>query len=227
MLHSPCSAAVAGSSNRRCVPRPSAGAAPGSCVVVLDGAPTPRSSRPPVWPKRPTSRRRPHQPRSPVVAETGPTDGSVPTERRPGLERWRDALLPPTAVPGCPPRCGACDPLPSFQRRNLWAPFFRSFHRLAINDGRAGTGLATLSLPQGGVQRAVGPLPGAITTPGTEVVEDDAPGRQVMGEHSPGASSAQYIADGVDDLPTGIGDRPATRLGRRQQRFQQLPFSVA
>ena len=71
------------------------------------------------------------------------------------------------------------------------------------------------------------PLPGAITTPGTEVVEHDAPRRQVVGQHPPGAPSAQHVADGVDDLPTRVGDGSAARFGRWQQWFQQLPFSVA
>ena len=71
------------------------------------------------------------------------------------------------------------------------------------------------------------PLPGAITTPGPEVVEDNAPRWQVVGQHPPGAPSAQHVADGVDDLPTRVGDRSAARFGRWQQWFQQLPFSVA
>ena len=134
---------------------------------------------------------------------------------------------PPAAAPGYPPRCGACGPSPSCPRRNLWAPFFRGLHRLAVDDGRAGTGLATLSLAQLGVQDVMYPLPGAITTPGTEVMEHDAPRRQVVGQHPPGATSAQHVADGVDDLPTGVGDGSAARFGRWQQGLEQLPFSVA
>ena len=48
-----------------------------------------------------------------------------------------------------------------------------------------------------------------------------------MGQHPPGATGAQYVADGVDYLPPRVGYRPPARLGRRQQGFQQLPFSVA
>lgn len=61
-------------------------------------------------------------------------------------------------------------------------------------------------------------------------MQDDAPRRQVMGQSAsggPGAAGAQHVANGVDDLPSGVGDRPTTRFGGRQQGFKQLPFSVA
>ena len=213
--------------NRRCVPPPNAGAAPGRCVAAPDGAPTPGSSRLPSWPTPPAYRRRPRRPRSTAAWGTGPTAGPAPTWRRPGLGCQRDGPPPPTAGPRCPPRCGACVLSLSCPRHSLWAPFFRGLHRLAVDDGRAGAGLTPLSLPQGGVQGAVGPLPGSIPAPGAEVMEDDAPGRQVVGQHPPRTSGAQHVADGVDDLPTGVGDRSAARFGWWQQRFEQLPFSVA
>ena len=186
-------------------------------MPVLGAAPTPRSSRSWLYQFAAVS----HQPRSAVVEGTAPTVGSAPAGRRPGVYR-QGALPPPAAAPGCPPRCGVCGPSPSCRRRPE-APFFRGLHRLTVDDGRAGTGLATLGLAQLGVQ-GVMCLPGAITTPSPEVVEDNAPGRQVMGQHPPGASSAQHVADGVDDLPPGVGDGSAARSGRWQQWFQQLPF---
>ena len=227
MLHSPCSTVVAGSANQRCAPRPTAGAAPEKYVAVVDAAPTPGSSRPPSWPTLPICRRRPHPPRSPVVEGTAPTVGSAPAGRRPGPVYRQGALPPPAAVPRYPPRCGACGPSPSCRRRNPEAPFFRGLHRLTVDDGRAGTGLATLGLAQLGVQGVMCPLPGAITTPSPEVVEHGAPRRQVMGQHPPGAPSAQHVADGVDDLPPGVGDRSAARSGRWQPGLEQLPFAVA
>ena len=220
MLRNPCSNAVAGSASQRCAPLPSAEAVPGRCVAAPDGAPAPKSSRLRSGPTPPTCRRRPRLPRSAVVAGTGPTSAATPIGRRPGPGHQRDEPPPPAAGPGCPPRCAACGPLPSCQRRNPWAPFFRGLHRLAVDDGGAGAALTALSLTQRGVQRAVGPLPDTILAPGAEVMEDDAPGRQVMRQHSPGTSGAQHVADGVDDLPTRVGDRPPARYGRRQQRFE-------
>ena len=93
-------------------------------------------------------------------------------------------MLPPTMT--APVTASICI-VRSNTGASLWAPFFRGLHRLTVDDGRAGTGLATLSLAQLGVQDAMYPLPGAITTPGTEVMEHDAPRRQVVGQHPPGA----------------------------------------
>ena len=62
--------------------------------------------------------------------------------------------------------------------RNLAAPFFGGLHRLAVNDGSAGTA------PDPGRQvgkEGFGPLPGPILTPGAEVMEDNAPRWQSWG----------------------------------------------
>ena len=227
MLRNPCSSVVASSASRMCAPPPNDGAAPGRCVAVPDGAPVPMSSHPLSWPTPLICHRRLHRPRSPAAWETGPSIGPAPTGRRPGLVYLLDAPPPPTAVPGCPPRCVTCARLPVYQRRSLWAPFFCGFHRLAVDDGSAGTGLTTLSLSQCGVQGIVRPLPGSVPAPGAEVVEYDTPRRQVVGQHPPRTPGAQYVADGVHDLPAGILERPAARLGRWQQGFQKLPLPSA
>lgn len=39
-------------------------------------------------------------------------------------------------------------------------------------------------------------------------------------------ASAQDIQDRIDDLPFGIGFRPAARFGSRNQWFENLPFSI-
>ena len=227
MTRNPCSSAVAGLANRRFAPRPTAGGAPGRYVAAPDGAPVPGSSRPSSWPTLPICRHRPHRPRLAAAWETGPTAWPGPTGHHLGPVHLRGAPPLPAAVPGYPPRCAACARSPVCRRRTLWAPFFRGLDRLAVDDRRAGTGLAALSLSQRGVQGVVGPLPSSVATPGAEVVEDDAPGRQVVGQHSPGAAGAQNVADGVDDLPPGVGDRPSARFGRWQQGFPKLPFPVA
>ena len=123
--------------------------------------------------------------------------------------------------------CGfeAFIPLPAGPRRNLAAPFFGGLHRLAVNDGSTGTGCPTLGLSQVGKEGVVGPLPGPILTPGAEVMEDNAPRWQVVGQHPPRATGAQHVANGVYDLAPRVLDRPTAGFGRRQQR-QQLPLLV-
>ena len=105
-------------------------------------------------------------------------------------------------------------------------PFFGGLHRLAVNDGSTGTGCPTLGLSQVGKEGVVGPLPGPILTPGAEVMEDNAPRWQVVGQHPPRATGAQHVANGVYDLAPRVLHRPTAGFGRRQQRFQQLPLFV-
>ncbi len=97
----------------------------------------------------------------------------------------------------------------------------------APSTSSGGTGLPAPGLPQHRVEPVLGPLPASLPAPGAEVMEDDAPRRQVMGQHPPRATAAKYAADGVDRLPAGILERPAARSGRRQQGFQPLPFPAA
>ena len=189
-------------------------------------APIPGSNRPPAWPTPPACRRRPHRPRSLAIGRSDPPGVPIPTEHRRDPECRRDALPPPAAAPEYPPQCDVCVPLPAGPRRNLAAPFFGGLHRLAVNDGSAGTGCPTLGLSQVGKEGVVGPLPGPILTPGAEVMEDNAPRWQVVGQHPPGATGAQHVANGVYDLAPRVLDRPTAGFGRRQQRFQQLPLFV-
>jgi len=65
------------------------------------------------------------------------------------------------------------------------------------------------------------PLPGSIRRPLAEVVIDDQPGRPVMGEHAPGAATAEEIEDGVQDLTCRVGGRSAAWLGCADQRLNQ------
>ena len=222
-----CLVAVAGSASRRSVPPPNAWAIFERSSAQRDGALIPGSNRRSPGPTPPVCLRRLRRPRSPVAGGIDPPAVVVPAGRRLDPECRPDAPPPPAAVPGYPLRCGVFALSPSCLRRTLWAPFFSGFHRLAVDDGRTGCGLAALSLPQHGMQRVVGSLPSSIPAPSTEIMECGAPQRQVVGEHPPRAASAQHVADGVDDLAPRILDRPPSRFGWRQQRFQKLPLPVA
>ena len=156
-----------------------------------------------------------------------PATAAMLTERRPDPEYRRDAPPLPAAAPEYLPRYGVSVRSPSGQRRSLWAPFFTSLYRLTVDDGCAGTGRAALSLSQTGMQLVIGSLPSSIPTPGAKVMEGNASEWQVMGQHPPGATSTQHIANGVHNLPTGVLDGSTARFGLGQQGFQQLPLPVA
>ena len=76
----------------------------------------------------------------------------------------------------------ACVPLPSCQRRNPEAPFFRGLHRLAVNDGRAGGGLPSCGFPNPNPQGFLHPFPRPVIPPLPKVPPHRAPRRQIMGQ---------------------------------------------
>ena len=141
MLHNPCSSAVASSASPRCAPPPNAGGSTWK-VFCCAGRRASSSVQPPtvlayatnfavigsIGPDQP-------QPGKPVPQLGKDQPGPIPPELAEGPVYWRDAPPPPATVPGCPPRCAACAPLPVCQRPSLWAPFFCGFHRLAVDDG--------------------------------------------------------------------------------------------
>ena len=95
--------------------------------------------------------------------------------------------------PLCPLRCGACARIPSCRRRSPEAPLFRGLDALAVDDGSAGDGIPSFFLPDLAAQRLLNPLPSAIGPPFSEIPPHRAPGRQVMGHHSPWYAAAQDI----------------------------------
>jgi hypothetical protein len=68
--------------------------------------------------------------------------------------------------------------------------------------------------------------PGAILLPLAEVVIDHAPGREVMGQHAPGAAPAHHIKNAVEHFSSGVLLWSASRLGPGDVWFNQRPFVV-
>ena len=144
---------------------------------------------------------------------------------------WRHAPPPPKASPWCPPRCGVCVRLPSCQRRNLWAPFFRGLHRLAVNysrirDGSAGGGFPSGGFPNPDPQCFLNPLPSPVFPPLAETPPHRAPEGQVVGHHPPDYAASQHVQDAVDYLPQVRGSGRASLGVRRQQGSQFLPLGI-
>ncbi len=69
-------------------------------------------------------------------------------------------------------------------------------------------------------------LPGTVDAPGSEVVVNGLPGREVSRKQAPGAATLEDIEDGVENL-TGVVDLRATGgFGSRQVWLKVVPFSI-
>lgn len=146
--------------------------------------------------------------------------------RHHGLGCWRHARPPRGSDLMCRRRCAAFDRLPSYLRRSRDAPFFRRLGALAVQDGGAGTLLATSGQSGLGPKSIVDSRPSAIQAPGTKVVVDRLAARKLVGQVAPGASRAQCIEDAVDDLAQVHLPRTSSRLGWRKQWLQRLPLRI-
>jgi hypothetical protein len=78
------------------------------------------------------------------------------------------------------------------------------FDRLAIHHASARLGISAHTHPHSFAQGSVHPLEGALEPPSPEVVVDGLPGREVVGQQSPGAAALQDVEDGVEDLAQGV-----------------------
>src|SRR6266487_19276 len=69
-------------------------------------------------------------------------------------------------------------------------------------------------------------LPGPIVAPFSEVAPHRRPRRKLMREGAPLAAGAIHIEDGIEHFAHVGRARMPTGLGRRNERFQDLPFSL-
>src|SRR5262245_20179475 len=101
---------------------------------------------------------------------------------------------------------------------------------LAVDDGPAGGVLFALEAAEVDPQDVVDLLEEALVPPGVEVVADQAPGREVVRQHPPGAARAGQVEQGVDDLPAGVGAASSGLAGgpplRREEVLDVLPLHV-
>lgn len=102
------------------------------------------------------------------------------------------------------------------------SPDMRSLDRLAIDEGGAGTGLASgfdadtapEGIGQAFEQALLGPL--------SEVIVDGLPGREALGEHAPLASGFVEVKQGVTEA-SGMMFSEGLPL---KERFDSLPLGV-
>jgi len=66
--------------------------------------------------------------------------------------------------------------------------------------------------------------PGPILFPDAEVFIGCTPMRQIMWQQAPGASGAEYVLNGVDNLAHGVAAMSAAGFFGRQERFEYEPL---
>ncbi len=100
-------------------------------------------------------------------------------------------------------------------------PFFRRLHRLRIDDGGGGGLLLARFDANLLAQVVVDVRPYAFAAETAIVVMHRAPRRQIVRQHSPGATGAVEIEDAVDHFAHDDRARTATRFLGRNVRFDQ------
>ena len=69
-------------------------------------------------------------------------------------------------------------------------------------------------------------LPGAVLLPVPEVVVDQRPGRQVVGQVTPGAAVPGQVKQSIDDLAPLVLGRASALLSGGDQRLKFVPLVI-
>src|SRR5262247_2900749 len=105
------------------------------------------------------------------------------------------------------------------------APLFGRLDRLAVNDGRAGSQLASDRATHALTQDTVNALPDARPSPRIEVVVHGGPRPVLPRQIAPSAPRTQQIEDAVEDSTQVDTTGTPTRLCCREQGFEHGPFA--
>jgi hypothetical protein len=98
--------------------------------------------------------------------------------------------------------------------------------RLGINQASAGLCISVQANPQAFSYSPVDPFPGTVDAPGSEVVVNGRPSREVVGKQAPLTTAFEDVEDGVHDLTKIVSVRPSMPLGGRQVRLYVIPFDI-
>src|SRR5579884_1355602 len=98
---------------------------------------------------------------------------------------------------------------------------------LGVDAGRTGRFLPSGLGADLAAQGVENPLPGAVLLPGGEVIPDRALGQQIMWQHVPLHPCTVLVEQRVEHLAHVGRARPASMLGRWDQRLQQGPLGVS
>src|SRR3954447_4271273 len=107
---------------------------------------------------------------------------------------------------------------------------FGGLDGLAVDDAGRGGFLLALDGAEVDPQGVVDLLEEPLVPPGVEVVADQAPGREVVRQHPPGAATFGQVEQGVDHFAAGVG-AAASGLAfglplRREQVLDVLPLNL-
>ena len=108
-----------------------------------------------------------------------------------------------------------------------WAAAFGRLDALTIDHRGAWAGLAPFDLARSHHQQVIDRLPQAAIAPDAEIVLNRRERREILGQHSPLATTCCQIEDRVQNLAQVGAAPPAVRFRGRQQRFDQSPLGIA
>src|SRR6266540_1775315 len=139
---------------------------------------------------------------------------------------WRNALPLPVVSLGCLQVDDACVHSLSCHHRSHEAPFFRGLHRLAVHDSSTRTALPPVQYSQLGTEGVVEGLPHSAAAPHPEILVDCLPGRQVVRQHTPGATGSEQVEYGVGYLTCLVLTFASCMFRRWEQWLKQCPFRI-
>lgn len=104
---------------------------------------------------------------------------------------------------------------------------FGGLDGLAIDNASTGLPVFPGRHPHVAAEPVVPQLPGPVLLPASNIMIDDLPGGEVMGEQAPRTATSQNIHDTVQDVACGRLLWSAPRLGSGHIRGNQRPFLVS
>src|SRR6185437_11429376 len=106
----------------------------------------------------------------------------------------------------------------------MWPSLLGRLDRLAVQDGRAGLGLAAVELADGNDKGVMDFFPQASPSPASEVPVDRLPGWETMRQHAPRTTAARHVEDAVNEVAIIIFSGPAAGFGGWEQVFDVVPL---
>jgi hypothetical protein len=108
----------------------------------------------------------------------------------------------------------------------LFSAHHGALDRLGIDHPGAGLRISFQANPKAFSDSPIDPFPGTVDAPGSEVVIDGWPSREVVGKKVPLTTAFEDVEDGVQDLTKVVSPRPSVSFWGGQVRLDVLPFGI-